>query len=74
MNFKSEVFPTPVSPTRRMVYGAFALFFAVLTIPYLRKFTRLRNTVRASTSKMFLELLNRSNMARVNRIVDRVIG
>ena len=46
MNFKSEDFPTPASPTRRMVYGAFALFFVVLTIPCLRKFTALRNMVQ----------------------------
>ena len=46
MNFKSEDFPTPVSPMRRIVYGAFALFFAVLTIPRLRKFTALRRMVQ----------------------------
>ena len=74
MNFKSEVFPTPVSPTRRMVYGAFALFFIVLTIPRSRKSMLLEHKVRISTSKMFLKLLNRSSEARASGIVDRVVG
>jgi hypothetical protein len=29
----TEDFPTPVSPTSRMVYGTFALYFDVLMIP-----------------------------------------
>ena len=74
MNRKSEDFPALIPPTRRMVYGAFALFFAVVTIPCLRKFTRLTNKVRASTSEMLLTLLNRSNMAWASRIIDRVVG
>jgi len=41
---KDEDFPTPVSPTRRMVYGAFALFFDVL-MTLLRDSTLLANTV-----------------------------
>jgi len=39
---KNEDFPTPVSPTRRMVYGAFALFFDVLMIPLLIDSTSLQ--------------------------------
>jgi len=38
MNCKNEDFPTPGSPTRRMVYG---LFLDVLTIPFLRDLTSL---------------------------------
>ena len=44
MSSKTEDFPTPVSPTRRIVY---ALFCDVLTIPHLRDFTSLRNKVRS---------------------------
>ena len=44
MSSKDEDFPTPVSPTRRMVYGAFALFFDVL-MTLLRDSTLLANTV-----------------------------
>lgn len=36
MNVKSEDFPPPVSPTRRIVYGLFALFLDILRIPCLR--------------------------------------
>ena len=39
MNSKTEDFPTPVSPTRRIVYGAFALCFDVLIAPFLRDST-----------------------------------
>ena len=42
MSSKTEDFPTPVSPTRRMVYGVFALFFDVLIIPFLRDSTSLK--------------------------------
>ena len=38
MNSKSEVFPTPASPTRRMVCGS---LFDVLMIPFLRDSTSL---------------------------------
>ena len=41
MSSKTEDFPTPVSPTRRMVYGVFVLFFDVLIIPFLRDATLL---------------------------------
>ena len=41
MNSSAEDFPTPVSPTRRMVYDAFALVFDVLMIPCLRSSTLL---------------------------------
>ena len=43
MNFKTEDFPTPVSPTRRMVCG---VSFDVLIVPFLRDSVSLRNTVR----------------------------
>jgi hypothetical protein len=52
MSSKSEDFPTPVSPRRRMVYGLFALFFEVLMIPFLRDSTLLGNLVRTNASKM----------------------
>ena len=41
MSSRAEDFPTPVSPMRRMVYGAFASFFDVLMIPCLRLSTLL---------------------------------
>ncbi len=41
MNSKNEDFPTPVSPTRRIVYGACASFFDVLMKPFLRDSTSL---------------------------------
>ena len=46
MNCMIEDFPTPGSPTRRIVYGAFVLFFDVLMVPFLRDSTSLGNTVR----------------------------
>ena len=42
MSSKTEDFPTPVSPTRRMVYGV-AVFFNVLKIPFLRDCTSLES-------------------------------
>ena len=36
MSSMSEDFPTPVSPTSRMLYGAFVLLLGILTIPFLR--------------------------------------
>jgi len=54
MSSKTEDFPTPVSPTRRMVYDAFASFFDVLMIPLLSDSTSLANTVRATALKMAL--------------------
>jgi hypothetical protein len=42
MSSKSEDFPTPVSPTRRSVYDAFAGFAGALMIPCLRYATLLR--------------------------------
>ena len=81
INFKSEDFPAPVPPTRRIVYDAFALFFNVLTIPCLRKFTSLENTVRIDTPKMLLKLLDnqaatgvRSGVSGASRIVGRIVG
>ncbi len=32
VRYKTKVFPTPVSPTRKIVYGAFALFFDVMIL------------------------------------------
>jgi hypothetical protein len=46
MNSKTEDFPTPVSPTRRMVYGVFALFLDVLMVPFLRDSTSLEDNVK----------------------------
>ncbi len=54
INSKTEDFPTPVSPTRRMVYVAFALFFDVLTMPFLRDSTSLKDTVRTDAPKAML--------------------
>ena len=34
MNSNTDDFPTPVSPTRRVVYDLFALFFDVLMISF----------------------------------------
>ena len=54
MNSNSEDFPVPVSPTRRMVYGTFSLFFDVLMIPFLRDSTSLGDTVRTDARKLSL--------------------
>ena len=54
INSKTEDLPTPVSPTRRMVYGAFVLFFDVLIIPFLRDSTSLEGTVRTDAPKAML--------------------
>ena len=78
MYFRSEDFPTPVPPTRRMVYD---LFFGVLTIPYLRNFASLVSTVRTDTSKVLLKLLDSqavtgvgSKVAWADNIVGRFVG
>ena len=39
MSSKTEDFPNPASPTRKMVYGAFALCFDVSMVPFLRDST-----------------------------------
>ena len=54
MYSKNNDFPTPVSPTRRMVYGARAAFFKVLILPFLRDSTSLENTIRAGATKVSL--------------------
>ena len=41
MSSKSEDFPTPVSPTSRMLYGAFVFLFDMLMIPFLKDSTLL---------------------------------
>jgi len=58
INSKTEDFPTPVSPTRRMVYGEFALFFDALMIPFLRDSTSLENTVRTDAPTACYVLLD----------------
>ena len=52
MSSKTEDLPTPVSPTRRMVYGDFGLSFDVLMVPFLRDSTSLENTGWAHTPNM----------------------
>ena len=54
MNSKTEDFPTPVSPTRRMVYGVFALFLDVLMIPFLRDSMSLEIIVETDLSETSL--------------------
>ena len=54
MSSKSEDFPTPVSPTRRIVHGARASFFDVFMIAFLKDSTSLANTIRAIALKMAL--------------------
>jgi len=54
MNSKSDDFPTPVSPTRRIVYGAFAGPACVLMFPFLRDSTLLENKVRAIAPRVSL--------------------
>jgi hypothetical protein len=76
MSSKNEDFPTPVSPTSRIVYGVFALFFDVLMIPFLRDSTSLENKVRADASKLSLNLLDGRDVTPIGRIniVDRFSG
>ena len=62
MNFKTEDFPTPVSPTRRIVYGAFALFFNALMAPCLRDSMSLRDTVRDHNVQMSWNLLDHRSL------------
>jgi len=54
MSSKSDDFPTPVSPTRRIVYDAFAGSARVLMIPFLRDSTLLENKVRAIAPRVSL--------------------
>jgi len=51
MSSMIEDFPTPVSPTRRMVYDLFA---DVLIIPFLRDSTSLEKMIRRITSEKML--------------------
>ena len=81
MNFKNEDFLTPVPPTRRMVYDAFAFFFGAVMIPFLRRYMPLGNTFRTDMSTMLLKLLGspavigiRSDAAWASRILDGVVG
>ena len=52
MSSKSEDFPTPVSPTRRMVYGTFAPSFDDLMIPLLRDSGSLAKRIRTGASNI----------------------
>ena len=52
MNSKTEDFPTPVSPTRRILYGVCASFFDVLMIALLIDSKSLANTIRIIALKM----------------------
>ena len=54
MSSNTEDFPTPVSPTTRMVSGALGLLFRDLMIPCLRDSTSLGNMVRTTTPKVSL--------------------
>jgi hypothetical protein len=57
MNSKTEDFPTPVSPTRTIVYDAFALFFDVVMTPSLRDSTLLEKMVRTIAKVLLLTYL-----------------
>jgi len=57
MSPKTEDFPTPASPTRRIVYGPFILFFDLVT-PFLRDSTSLGNQIRTVVPKITLRLLD----------------
>ena len=77
INFKNADFSESVSPTRRILYDAFALFFNVLTIQCLREFTSLGNTIRIGTPKVLLKLLDdqavtevKSGLSWASRIVE----
>ena len=62
MNSKTEDFPTPVSPTRRIVYGAFALFFNVLMTPCLRDSMSLVDAVRDHNVQMLRNILDHRSL------------
>ena len=53
MSSKIEDFPTPVSPTRRIVIS---FFFDVLMIPSLRDSTSLESMVRTNASRIFSQI------------------
>ena len=59
MSSKTEDFPTPVSPTRRMVYDAFVLFFDILITPFLRDSTSLEGRSELLCCKCCRDLLDR---------------
>ena len=56
MSSKTEDFPTPVSPTRRIVYGVLVLFLDILIKPFFRDSTSLEKTIRTIVSQMPLRL------------------
>jgi hypothetical protein len=68
MNSKNEDFPTPVSPTRRMVNRTFVSFFDVLMIPSLRASMLLENTVRTYSSGYCGNLLESRNGVPITRL------
>jgi len=57
MSSKTEDFPTPVSPTRRIVYGAFASFFDILITPFSRDSTSLERRSELLCRKCHCDLL-----------------
>jgi len=57
MRYRTKVFPTPISPTRTIVYGTFALFFDVVMMPLLRDATMLEKTVRAIAKMIIVTYL-----------------
>ena len=60
MSSRNEDFPTPVSPTRRMVHGAFALSIDVLMVPFLRDSMSVEgDSLYEKTSE--LEVIHRSD-------------
>jgi len=59
MSSKTEDFPTPVSPIRRMVYDAFVLFFDILITPFLRDSTLLERRSELLCRKCCRDLLDR---------------
>ena len=65
MSSKTEDFPTPVSPTRRMVYGVFVLFFDVLIIPFLRDSTSLKKIRSGLHQQRHRNLLDSGGVTRV---------
>ena len=76
MSSKTEDFPTPVSPTRRMVYGAFALCLDVLMVPFLSDSTLLEMLSARVHQRRWCVLLDATLViafqwafARANRIV-----
>jgi len=74
MSSMIEDFPTPVSPTRRMVYDLFA---DVLIIPFLRDSTSLEKMIRRIASKKRrrrCDLLERNFIFCIRTVLVWAIG